>query len=119
MSSCCHISTQNSFELIASSNRVKRRLRLDFEMVDRCFHIQSQWDIIIWTFSSIRSTQTTFAPDVHKRDAKISVSNNDLRCRITIRVKSRSFSVSWWREIDKEGDKIIWTNLGNRMWSKF
>ena len=109
MSSCCHIATQKSYERIASSKRVKRRVMLDFGMVDRSFHIQSQWDIIIWTFSSNGSTQTTFAPVVHNRDAKMVVSNNEGRCRITIRVKSRLFAASWWREIDKEGDKIIWT----------
>ena len=51
-------------------------------MVDRCFHIQSQWDIIIWTFSSIRSTQKTFAPVVYNRDAKMSVSNNEVQMRM-------------------------------------
>ena len=81
-------------------------------MVDRCFHIQSQWGIIIWTFLPIRSTSTTFAPVVHKRDAKMNVSHNEVRCRITIKVKSQSFIASRWREIKKKGTKIIWTNQG-------
>ena len=76
-------------------------------MVDRCFHIQSQWDIINWTFSPIRSTSMTFAPVVHKRDAKMNVSHNEVRCRITIKVKSQSFAGSRWRKIGKKGTKLF------------
>ena len=87
-------------------------------MVDRCFHIQSQWDIIIWTFSPIRSTSMTFAPVVHKRDAKMNVFHNEVRCRITIKVKSQSFAGSRWRKIGKKGTKLFGQIKGNRRRSK-
>ena len=87
-------------------------------MVDRCFHIQSQWDIIIWTFSPIRSTSMTFAPVVHKRHAKMNVSHNEVRCRITIKVKSQLFAASRWREIKKKGTKLFGQIKGNKRRSK-
>ena len=61
----------------------------------------------------------TFAPVVHKRDAKMNVSHNEVRCRITNKVKSQLFAAFRWREIKKKGTKLFGQIKGNRRQSKF
>ena len=48
----------------------------------------------------------------------MNVSHNEIRCRITIEVKSQSFAGSRWRKIGKKGTKLFGQIKGNRRRSK-
>ena len=79
-------------------------------------HSKSMGHIYLDIFT--RSISTTFAPIVHKRDAKMNVSLSEIKCRITIKAKSQLFSVSRWREIKKKGTKLFGQIKENRRQSK-
>ena len=60
----------------------------------------------------------TFGPVVHKSDAKMNVSHNEVRCWITIKVKSQSLVAFRWRKFRKKGTKLFGQIKGNRRRSK-
>ena len=48
----------------------------------------------------------------------MNVSHNEIKCRITNKVKSPFFAASRWREIKKKGKKLFGQIKGNRRQSK-